>query len=131
MNKKEQKAQEWFKIADDDLLFAKAGLEESGLARNACFLCQQIAEKYLKGFLVSHGIKPERTHKLPDLRLECSKIDKDFKELKEVCKFLDQFYQPARYPNGVPFEFKRELGEKAIKSAEELISFIKNKLELK
>jgi len=127
-NNKKQNAQQWFAIADDDLLFAKAGLKESGLARNACFLCQQIAEKYLKGFLVSQGIKPERTHKLPDLRLECSKVDKNFKEVKEECKFLDQFYQPARYPNGIIFEFKQETGEKALQAAEKIISFIKNKL---
>lgn len=131
MKQVNKNAKKWFQIADDDLLFAKAGLKESGLARNACFLCQQIVEKYLKGFLVQQKIQPKRTHILMDLLRECSIFDKGFLNFEEECDFLDQFYQPARYPNGIPLEFKKELGIKAIQSAEKIIDFIKNKLKIK
>jgi len=33
-------SQRWFKMADEDLLFAKAGWKESGISRHTCFMCQ-------------------------------------------------------------------------------------------
>lgn len=43
-------AEEWFKIAQDDYKSAKVVLEDGGYYGTTCFLAQQIAEKYLKGF---------------------------------------------------------------------------------
>lgn len=33
-----------------------------------CYHCQQSAEKYLKGFLVLHGMSPPKTHDLNQLQ---------------------------------------------------------------
>ncbi|MCX6761487.1 MAG: HEPN domain-containing protein [Candidatus Moranbacteria bacterium] len=50
----EKKYQEWFKKANEDDLSAQSLLRHrDGTASVACFLSQQMAEKYLKGLLVS------------------------------------------------------------------------------
>lgn len=123
-----QNANKWFKIANNDILFAKAGFKETEIASDACFLCQQIAEKYLKGFLVSKKIKPERIHILPTLLRKCIEIDKGFIELGLPCEFLDQFYNPVRYPDDIQIDFKKETAERAFEAAEKIVEFIKNKI---
>ena len=122
-------AQRWFARADSDLLFAKKGFEETGIPYSACFLAQQIAEKYLKGFLISENIRPKRTHVLPDLLEECLKLDENFSQLKEECRFLNQFYNPARYPDDLQIDFSKDAAEKALGAAEEIIDFIKKKIK--
>ncbi len=39
---------EWFRKADDDELSLTVILREGGAPSTACFLAQQVAEKYLK-----------------------------------------------------------------------------------
>ncbi|MEK6645737.1 MAG: HEPN domain-containing protein [Candidatus Firestonebacteria bacterium] len=46
--------QEWFVKAEEDELSINAILTEKGAPSTACFLAQQMAEKYIKGFLVFH-----------------------------------------------------------------------------
>ena len=122
-------AEKWFVRANDDLLFAQVGFKETGIVRDTCLLSQQAAEKSLKGYLVSQGIEPKRTHNLPALLKECVKIDQSFTEIDEESKFLTRFYEPARYPNAViELDFPKKSGEKALQAAEKIINFIKNKL---
>jgi len=54
-SKDSKNSEDWFRRADGDLAFAKAGFNESKVPSLACFLSQQIAEKYLKGFLLSRN----------------------------------------------------------------------------
>lgn len=55
-NKNSKKlAKEWFGRAENDYKSAQVILDEGGYYGTTCFLAQQIAEKYLKGFLVWHG----------------------------------------------------------------------------
>ena len=75
-------AEEWFKKASDDLKSAKVILEEGGYYGTTCFLAQQMAEKYLKGFLVYSGWKLAKVHDLIKLLNECKKISPDFNDLK-------------------------------------------------
>lgn len=46
----------WLKQSEEDLLWAKASLKE-GILRGACFAAQQSAEKALKAFLISKGVR--------------------------------------------------------------------------
>ena len=124
-------ALEWFLRAQDDLLFATAGFKESGIARATCFLSQQAAEKYLKGFLVANGVEPPRTHILPELLTACIKINKEFAGIAEECEFLNQFYNPARYPGGVDLDFSHKLGEKALLAGEAVEKFIQHTINIK
>ena len=71
-------AEEWFKKACDDQKSAKVVLEEGGYYGTTCFRAQQMAEKYLKGFLVFSGWKLEKVHDLVRLVNECKKANSDF-----------------------------------------------------
>jgi len=52
-NNRKKLANEWFLKARDDELSAKDILtDREGAASTVCFLSQQMAEKYLKGYLV-------------------------------------------------------------------------------
>lgn len=121
-------ANEWFQKADDTWSFTQAGWQETQISSEACFGCQQTVEKYLKGYLITQGIKPERTHILSDLLVECRKIDKDFEEIVGECEVLTEYYNPARYPMDVPGSFPQEKGEEAIKMTQKVIGFIKSKI---
>ena len=66
---------EWIKIADDDL------------------------EKYLKGFLESKDIIPEKTHNLIYLNSICIENDIRFTNIKTECDFLNKFANDIRYPH--------------------------------
>ena len=63
-----------------------------------CFHCQQVAEKYLKAYLVGKNIAPEKTHKIERLIEACSQFDKQFVELKDAT-LLTQYAVEMRYPD--------------------------------
>jgi len=121
-------AQEWFQKAEDTWKFTRAGWEETEISSEACFGCQQTVEKYLKGYLISQGIKPDRTHILSDLLVECRKIDQNFEQIADGCEVLTEYYNPARYPMDVPGSFSDDKGEEAIKTTQKVLKFIKSKI---
>lgn len=95
-------AKEWFDAAESDYQYAEVGLREETVFPQIAFLCQQAAEKYLKGFLVLNGIEPLRIHELPKLLDECVKINPKLEELRDACELLAGFYIEARYPPDIP-----------------------------
>ena len=85
MDQNRQKlAKEWFDSANSDFLYAEIGLKHKLIFPQIAFLSQQIAEKYLKGFLVLHGIKPPRVHDLPILLQECSRINSHLEKTRII-----------------------------------------------
>ena len=118
-------SKDWFKMADDDLKFAKAGFRETKIASDACFLSQQVAEKYLKGFLIRNGRDFEKIHDLIKLLKQCSFVEKNIINLLKDCKKLNKYYNPARYPDNIFTDYNEKDGKEAIKSAENIIKFIK------
>lgn len=54
---------EWFEKAEEDALSLRAVLKE-GAPITACFLAQQMAEKYLKGLLAAHHVEFPKVHNL-------------------------------------------------------------------
>lgn len=119
-------AAEWFKKAKADIDFAKLGFRETEHFGQVCFLCQQAAEKYLKGFLVSKRIKPPKIHSLAALVKKCSKIDKEFEGLLDKCKLLDRYYIPTRYPVAVNLLFKKEDAELSLQILSELVELVES-----
>jgi len=70
---------EWLEIADNDL--------DSALLLNdaprkhfeiICYHCAQAAEKYLKAYLISKDIIPQKTHDLRFLNNLCIGFEKEF-----------------------------------------------------
>lgn len=67
--------QDWFAKARKDLHTVEILMREQGDAEIASFHLQQAAEKYLKGYLLSHGWQLQRTHNLEILLNEAVRIE--------------------------------------------------------
>ena len=129
-------ANEWFEKGTHDLDEAKLSLREGGWTDIICFHCQQNAEKFLKGFLVSKGInigkmKKLQIHDLTKLWSECYKLDQTFSQIEEDCIILNPYYIEPRYPLGPSKVYTKEEAEEAIGSAEKVSNHILNRLEKK
>lgn len=129
----EKEYQRWIKQARQDLDDAEynAQGERDNLA---CFLSQQAAEKSLKAFLYLHGEQIVWGHSAAELADNASQMDDAFLALREKGAFLDRFYIPTRYPNGlpggIPFEsFNKSDSTLAIEAAAEIINFVAKQAE--
>jgi HEPN domain-containing protein len=101
-------------------------LEEGGYYGTTCFLAQQMAEKYLKAFLVYRGWKLEKVHDLIKLLNECKKILPDFEDLKEECILLNDYYIETRYPLDTPVDYAKKEAREALAAAERIGRFVVN-----
>jgi len=123
---------QWLSRAAEDLAVARLALRE-GHAAHACFLSQQCIEKALKAYLLAKtGLYP-RTHKLVDLLTECQRIDPAFAQFLKHCLIVDQYYIPARYPDGVPGSLPGGLpgsveANEAILAADDILQFVTQQL---
>ena len=97
----------------------------------SCFQSQQAAEKSLKAFLYKRGYTSIITHSLKELVMEAEKKEPSLSKIKLEGKYLDMFYIPTRYPNGLagtlaPFEFyEEEDAKKCINYAESILMTVK------
>lgn len=121
--------EEWLKRAADDELSTAAIIDdESGAPSTACFLSQQMAEKYLKAYLVAKKGEFPKIHFLDKLLDLCSQIDPIFKELTDDAVFLDEYYTGARYPGKMPdFTFKE--ARQAFETAKRIKKFVLQKIK--
>ena len=119
---------DWLEKGNHDLEDAQRLFENGGYTDTICFLCQQAAEKYLKGYLVAKNAVPAAIHHLEDLARNCAKFEKDFLELLDSCLLLTRYYIETRYPPLVPIEYTKDETKKAIAIAEEITALIKDKL---
>jgi HEPN domain-containing protein len=101
---------EWFRYGDNDLTVA----EHSALTLNPppleiiCYHCQQAAEKYLKGYLVFHGVEElPRAHNLMKLCELCSESDRLFDSIVSKCNVLNAYGVQPRYPDEIYIDAER------------------------
>ena len=123
----------WFEFAKQDLKMAELGFE-GGVYNQACFHCQQAAEKFLKGYLLVKNHEIPKIHFLDELINLCIPIDKDFENLRENCSKLDDYYIPTRCPDALPGMLPEGLPAKkdaleAIAYAKEVMQFVEKILE--
>lgn len=102
-------ADEWFNSALSDCAYAQLGLKEEVIFPQVALLSQQVAEKFLKGFLILSGIEPPRIHDLPKLLDECIKVSSELEKLRDACELLTGFYIESRYPPDIPNYTKEEI----------------------
>jgi HEPN domain-containing protein len=122
----------WLRQAENDLLFARKGFEE-GFFSQVCFLCQQAGEKAVKAVRYHGGERIVIGHSIHALLKDTEMTEADRQILVEKASLLDQYYIPARYPNGLPdgapFEvFTSHQAQGAIFDAQALIDFAKLKI---
>jgi len=91
------------------------------------FHCQQAAEKYLKSFLVSRGIRPARTHDLARLLDACAELDPALSTLRPACVKLSDFAVDVRYPD-VAVEVEEQMAREAIETAERICAAVRQRL---
>jgi len=91
-------AQTWLDDALEDLRWARHSLEGSFYAQ-ACFACQQTAEKLFKAFLLAHDVVPPKIHELVRLIELCAEHEADVAALEQAARTLDQYYIATRYPD--------------------------------
>ena len=99
MGRRETEARRWWRQAERDLESAEINARE---ARHevACFLCQQAADKAVKGLLYAGGESPVLGHSLLSLTKRARDRMPSLPDLRGAAKTLDGYYVAARYPNG-------------------------------
>lgn len=114
--------QEWFKFSRQDLLAAKTlmAANNQSLWANVGFLCQQSAEKSVKGFLAYNKIKFGKTHEMEILGQEVAKIHPDLTELMKNAVRLTPFAVEFRYPESADRPLSEHLVIEAIEISEKI-----------
>lgn len=123
------------KIYEKWLEFAKRDLDSAKFLINMhpkpieiiCYHCEQSAEKYLKGYLIKHGNRIEKTHDLVLINNKCKRIDDSFNIIEDECIELVPYGVQVRYPYQLDVTGDDMIS--AIDCAERIERFIKGKIE--
>lgn len=101
-SKSQYEAKRWWLTAQEDLEVAKA-LHEAGKFSHACFLSQQSSEKAMKALWLSIDNDPWG-HSIQKLVMQFPQQNMlpNAQNWLEYAAYLDKFYIPTRYPNGLP-----------------------------
>lgn len=119
---------DWFQKADEDELNAESILKHrDGTPSGACFLSQQMAEKYLKGLLIYNNKNFPKTHDLIQLQTLLLDIIPDIKDCSKKLDLLTTYYFETRYPGDYP-EFTWEEAEQAYEAATKIKQFVLSKI---
>jgi HEPN domain-containing protein len=96
-----EELRQWFAIAGQDLSSAEylSNMRYPTPDEVICNLCQQAAEKYLKGYIFLNYIEPPKIHDLFVLIKLCESINGGFSVLIPQSDFLTQYGILPRYPN--------------------------------
>lgn len=120
---------EWLNKADEDFHFAVANLtEQRPFYAQICFHFHQVAEKYLKAYIIAKELEFRRIHDLPLLLKICASRDPTLAVLRDSCEYLNAFYVETRYPVHWATNFSRQEAEKALRAADHVRSLITEKI---
>lgn len=100
--KSDYEAQRWWLTSKEDLEVAKT-LHEAGKYSHACFLSQQSSEKAMKALWLSIDADPWG-HSIQRLVMQFphQTMLEDVQTWLANARYLDKFYIPMLYPNGLP-----------------------------
>ena len=115
-------AQKWIEKAEEDELSLKAVLG-SGAPSTACFLAQQMAEKYLKALLVFYSQSFPKIHDLKRIATLLEPFVPNIFDLEEEFNKLNKFYAATRYPGDIPEGFSVEDARLAFEAASRVKEF--------
>jgi HEPN domain-containing protein len=132
MRDRATEARRWLDEAGSDIAFARVGHRE-GFFSKACFLCQQAGEKALKAVAYGDGERFVPGHSLQDLLDRLAPRHPALEALRDVCRLLDQYYVPTRYPNALPGgaphrAYTEDQAREAIVGCEQLMQAIRKEL---
>jgi HEPN domain-containing protein len=116
----------WWRRGEDDFRAAETLLHhaESGLW-TAAFHAQQAAEKFIKAYLVAHGVSVDRrefrTHEIDNLRSLVGQSDPALADTLAFADVLSEYAVESRYPPvapGIDDEVPPQEAEEAIEIAQ-------------
>lgn len=117
-------AQQWMKIAEQDLAIAELAIrEDPPLIYPGLFHSQQAAEKALKAVLTREGILPPRTHDLRALWTLAAKIAGWKEPPADLGQLTDYAVEP-RYPTPER-AYRMEEAQRAVASARAVVAAVK------
>ena len=120
---------EWITKAEGD--FYSSGREWRARKHpnydSACFHAQQMAEKYLKGFLQEHGVPFKKTHNLMVLLNLCLSVDPTIDLQRPNLDLLDDYSVRFRYPGDWA---DKDEARQAYRAARDFRQFMRIKLGL-
>jgi len=128
-----RRSEDWFEQAERDLEGAEWA-KQGGFYEWACFMCQQAAEKALKAVLEEMGAEAWGHSVVALLQSVAPTLSaSEYSAVRRCAQRLDQFYVPARYPNGwqegSPYEhYTQEDAEEAIDCARRIVRLCANLL---
>jgi len=123
------KPEVWFEKGQKDIEMAKRAMGPSApLPDMACYHAQQCAEKYLKGYLVSHQIEFRWVHDLVYLVQLCREQNSQFETLMEAVDVLNAYSTQVRYPSEDIPEPSPEDARQAIRMTEHIAQFVENRI---
>jgi HEPN domain-containing protein len=115
---------EWLAFAENDLGSAEFLLDRRPLPIEViCYLCQQSAEKCLKGVLVLQNIVPPKTHNLDELYISCEPFVANIETIKIKCNFLNKYSVMPRYPREMTIT--KDDVQEAVKCAKDIWLFLR------
>jgi HEPN domain-containing protein len=129
MDEYESLARAWFAKAEADLRSADYLLTMTDPAyENIGFHAQQCAEKYLKGYLVLHGVTSKKWHDLGYLLDLCVTLNSRWERFYDEAEFLSPFAAEYRYPD-LLIKFTREQTNRSIQIARRIRQAVLDELE--
>lgn len=122
---------DWFlKAQEDESNIISLLKHKDGTPGMVCFLSQQMAEKYLKAFLVYVNKPFKKVHDLIELESSIDEKEKNIRSLHDDLKLLNRYYIETRYPGDYP-EFSWQEAEGAYEAAKKIKNFIVDQIEAK
>jgi len=119
--------EEWVRFGGEDLAAARELASRGSYHHQACLLCQQSAEKYLKALLVFHQKPFLKVHDLLDLETRLLETEPDVKTLHQGLVSLNRYYIETRYPGDYP-DFSWQDADEAFKAASNVANFVKQRI---
>ncbi|MDR2546217.1 MAG: HEPN domain-containing protein [Lachnospiraceae bacterium] len=116
--------EEWLRLANMDLITARRiyELHRPMPIEIICFHAQQASEKAMKGFLVSNGVLPPKTHDLTKLLKMCIEYEDGLVKFFREADALTLYGVLPRYPT--EFELVESDSEIALGYAEKIMEYI-------
>ena len=96
-----------------------------GPPETICFLAQQGAEKYLKGYLVWRGVSFRKVHDMLEILNVCRSVEETFGQLEGDCQALNPYAVEVRYP-GFATSYNDEDAHDALERAERIRRFVRD-----
>lgn len=117
------KIKDWVRIARTDWERTRRNLMEKDISAAGMFL-QQSIEKYLKAFLIQHGWKLRKIHRLDALLDEVVKFKPELSSFQDFCERVSAYYFADRYPPFGSLEITEEDIEKDLQTTKDLLKVI-------